>query len=346
MTASPITIAKRRIGVHKAFLEARFEDPTVLASDFWMYVELWLKRRHSSKAIFYWTQANEFYKASQGLSSVASPLTLYYCFLNAIKALLEQKNITSPPQHGLSGKSVTKKATLSGEQIRFARRGIAAALSQFLGDQDQRDTYSLKQLLYNLAFVHRPYTLTFHKMAELFVPLRSAIYVRKEGSDEAWVQIETEEWFLSGETLSALPFGYERDIGIRDKVIFRRRRRFKWEDGEVALERNLRRIAAYNQSTRRHIVYIRGQPPTWYLKLSPIRSDLVQRSSLTLMLAAMHRLSELARYEPLRLQLLLETQQNWLISEFIGSAPLQFLDEIATEITGQNLATPFVRGLR
>jgi hypothetical protein len=44
--------------------------------------------------------------------------------------------------------------------------------------------------------------------------------------------------------------------------------------------------------------------------------------------------------------LLLETQQNWLISEFIGSAaPLQFLDEIATEITGQNLAIPFVRGV-
>jgi hypothetical protein len=109
---------------------------------------------------------------------------------------------------------------------------------------------------------------------------------------------------------------------------------------------NLERIAAYNQKVRRDIVYIRGQPPTWYLRLSGSSGDIVQRSSIILMLAAMHRLSELARYDPLRLKLLLETQQNWLISEFIGSAPLQFLDEIATEITGQNLAVPFVRGLR
>jgi len=61
------------------------------------------------------------------------------------------------------------------------------------------------------------------------------------------------------------------------------------------------------------------------------------------MLIGMHRFSELARYNPLRLKLLLDSQQNWLISEFIGSAPLQFLDEIATEITGQQLARPFVK---
>jgi hypothetical protein len=346
MPASSIFINRRPARIHKAVVEARFQDQTVLASDFWVYVELWLRRKHSDKAIFYWTQAKEFYQASHGLSMVSSPLTIYYCFLNAAKALLEQKGIASSPHHGTSGESLTKKATLSGEQITFQARGIAPSLSQFFGDSDQRTTYSLKQILYNLAFIHRAYILTFQKKPELFIPLLEASYVRKDGSDEAWVQVETDSKFPVASIKAALPSGYEQDIGITGKAVFRKKTRFRWEDNAAAMPDNLKRIAAYNQKARRDIVYIRGQPPTWYLKLAGGGGDVVQRSSIILVLAAMHRLSELARYDPLRLKLLLETQQNWLISEFIGSAPLQFLDEIATEITGQNLAVPFVRGLR
>ncbi|WFU06321.1 YaaC family protein (plasmid) [Rhizobium sp. CB3171] len=54
----------------------------------------------------------------------------------------------------------------------------------------------------------------------------------------------------------------------------------------------------------------------------------------------MHRLSELSRYDPLKLSKLLETQRNWLLAEFIKTAPIQFLDEIACELTGQEIFVP------
>jgi hypothetical protein len=97
---------------------------------------------------------------------------------------------------------------------------------------------------------------------------------------------------------------------------------------------------------RKHLFYIRGQPPTWYLRRRLNNSDVIDRSTISMTFFAMHRLSELARYDPLKLERLLGTQANWLLTEFIGSAPIQFLDEIATEITGQTLTVPFVRGLR
>ena len=54
----------------------------------------------------------------------------------------------------------------------------------------------------------------------------------------------------------------------------------------------------------------------------------------------MHRLSELSRYEPITLSKHLSSQQNWLISEFIKGAPYQYINEIASEITGEEFFVP------
>lgn len=58
---------------------------------------------------------------------------------------------------------------------------------------------------------------------------------------------------------------------------------------------------------------------------------------------AMHRLSEISRYKPIELNRLLNGRRNWIIHEFIRSAPKQFLDEISAEITGQEISPAGVR---
>lgn len=345
MPSKPLTLNGRDIQIHKAILDPKFTNPTVLTSDFWKYVELWLRRKNARKSIFYWSQAQKFYKAAQGLDDISAPLPYYYCFLNAVKALLEHRGVAVSPFHGTFGKSTTKKATLSGEKVTFASRGVAPALSLLLSDTDQRNEYSLKQILYNLVFIHRAFVLTFTKEDEIFVPLKSAKYVQKDGTEESWLEIVSDQKFDINIISSNLPAGLEPDIGAGPHI-FRTKKRFKWKRGAGDMPGNLTRISNVNSRFRKNILYIRGQPSSWYLKLPSLSRNSIDRSNISLMLGAMHRLSELARYDPLRLQLLLETQQNWLISEFIGNAPIQFLDEISTEITGENLATPFVRASR
>jgi hypothetical protein len=342
-----LRLGSRKVTVHKSALHAKFEDRTVLTSDVWQYVELWLRRENSREASFYWSQSKEFYLASQTLAPVSAPLTLYYCFLNAVKALLVHEKVQTSPRHGVSGRSTTKKSTLSGEQVKMGNGGVAATLARFLGEADTRSTYSMKQILYNLPYIHRAYTLTYRKQPELFIPVRGNTYVLKEGSSEGWLRIEPDDGFGSQRILSDLPTGFERDAGVQDKLVLRPKFRFRWHDNdENALRASLVRLSNYNRRMRTHLHYIRGSPPTWYLKAQSGSADVIHRSPLTLTFIAMHRLSELARYEPLKLKRLLETQQNWLLSEFIGSAAIQFLDEVASEITGQNLALPFVRGSR
>lgn len=343
MPDEPIILNKNHVSIHRATLQPQIGSPTVLTSDLWAYVELWLRRNHKDNALFYWAQSREFYESSRLLGDISAPLNLYYCFLNAVKTLLEYNNVPVGPYHGASGKITTKKATLSGELVKLGTKGVAPALARLLQDKDVRSQYTMKQILYNLPFIHRAYTLTFPKQCEIFVPLREYHYVRKVGSTESWILLSLDLKSEPEEILPFLPAGFERDAGWPDHCLVRTKHRFKWLDGSENLDMNLLRMSNFNRRIRSNIQYIRGQPPTWYLKTRRSTPDIISRSSLTLMLIGMHRFSELARYNPLRLKLLLDSQQNWLISEFIGSAPLQFLDEIATEITGQQLARPFVK---
>ena len=54
----------------------------------------------------------------------------------------------------------------------------------------------------------------------------------------------------------------------------------------------------------------------------------------------MHRLSELARYTPDKLNKHFENKQNWLLNEFIKNASVQFIDAISSEITGLEFKIP------
>ena len=54
-------------------------------------------------------------------------------------------------------------------------------------------------------------------------------------------------------------------------------------------------------------------------------------------MAAMHRLSEIARYKPEQLNRLMHSKENWLIHEFISQSLDQFIDELAAQITKQDI---------
>ena len=71
---------------------------------------------------------------------------------------------------------------------------------------------------------------------------------------------------------------------------------------------------------------------------------MINRGPLTLTYAAMHRLSALARYDPMLLGNHLNSRHNWLLAEFISMAPDQFIDEVSSEITGDEFMVPGWRG--
>lgn len=338
MAFNEIQYKGKDLTIHKAITHPHFEEKTVLVTDTWDYVDLWLKRSHQSKARFFWQQAKSFYDATKLLPKTSSPLTAYYCFLNGAKALLIAKGCTFSDKHGISGFASAGRTSLSNEKIKFKQDGIFSALCAYLGEPTNGEVYSLKALLHNLPFIHRAYDLTFSSAPELFIPFSNPKIVRSTKTHEAWFVAELTGRYGNQTTIKKLPSDFERELSDPKKFLIRFRHRFDWRpNNRVA---SVSRYRTYHQRLRRHLFYIYGPQRLWYVKRGGDIAGLISRSSLTLTFAAMHRLSELSRYTPDKLAKHFECSHNWLLSEFIETAPLQFIDEISSEMTGREFMIP------
>ncbi|NBB31797.1 hypothetical protein GVN22_25960 [Cellulophaga sp. BC115SP] len=186
MGFKPIKHNSKSIRLQKAIVSPDFNDKTVLVRNHWDYVEMWLQKEKQTEALKYWKQAENFYHASLTIPDTASPLTIYYAFLNATKALLTVKGKTFAEMHGATGKIQSGDTNLKNELITFHRNGILASLCSYFGELCNGEQYSLKNLLYNLPFIHRSFNLTFQSgYPEIFIPIVNPHFVIKDGSKQS-----------------------------------------------------------------------------------------------------------------------------------------------------------------
>jgi len=344
MSFKPIIYHKKRLTLHKAIINPNFNTRIVLASNPWEYVDMWLKRRRRKDALFFWRQANSFYSSSLSLTKYSTPLTAYYSMLNMTKALLTTKGVQfSDEHHGLSGKNTSKKALLSKEVVEFKATGILPGLCSYLKEPQDCSKYTLKDILYNLPYIHRAYCLTFISEPELFIPVTEPLFVKKERSSESWFcsKIKNRK-YTNNWSVKSLPSDFEKEKAPdnNDKFIIRSSKRFQWKGSNQA---SLHRLCNYHKGIRKHLLYINGPQCLWYIKQAGNNDGIIERSTLTLQFAAMHRLSEMARYEPMILTKHFRGKHNWLLSEFVTKSLDQYVDEISAEITGAQIMIPGIR---
>ncbi|MBF9235006.1 hypothetical protein I2H38_16655 [Microvirga sp. BT350] len=129
--------ANRTIYFRKSISSPKFTTTSILTRDAWSYVELWLKRQRKQEALVYWYQARDFHAASKRLPPVSAPLTLYYCFMNAAKALLLAKSVSFSDRHGVSGQVAGSKRSLEAEVTELKSKGIVSDLAKYLKEPEQ-----------------------------------------------------------------------------------------------------------------------------------------------------------------------------------------------------------------
>ncbi len=320
-----------------------FEAPTVLVSDKYDYVELWLKRNSNRKARILWQQAENFYRASLSMPNESRAILAYYCILNAVKALLEAKGIKYSQLHGVSGKSTGMRTSLCNEISTIKSNGIFFSINKYYGSNFSGIDVSLKNVMYNIPFVHRAYTVTYRCSKELFIPLKDPHFVRQNGGSEAWFCAEIADEKYCDNKVMDRQRGWEIDKSVSDKFIIRRKKRFRWDESLNSKEDRINELLSYHQKIRRDIKYIHGDQRLWYYKRNDRASDLLNWPVPSLIFVAMHRLSELTRYDPKKLLCHFECQHNWLLTEFMNKATDNFIDQIASDITGRELMVPGYR---
>lgn len=338
-------MGKWPLRIYRPHISPELESKVILTDSTWQYVEIYLKRNCSnSDAVFYWQQAKNFYQATQQLDLISKPLTTYYCFLNATKALLECKSVNYHFSHGVSGKVSDGHKRLNNELIRFQVRGVLSGLCVYLEEpivpesQERKfEEYNLKDILYNLPYIHRAYHSTYGNQAEVFIPILNPRIVHDKHRGKCWLELQLEPEHSNTTTLSRLK-GYSLDRRYRSEETYtlRRNKTFKWTAPRNIPDVSSRsRLNNYLKNRRSELAYIFSSNDLWYVKRKDLTStSIINRSTLPLTYAAMHRLSELARYEPQSLRAHLEKDASWLLSEFIEKSIVQFIDQVSCEITG------------
>ena len=136
------------------------------------------------------------------------------------------------------------------------------------------------------------------------------------------------------------------DKGYDDDCVIRTKQKVKWFGRRSSKEQRSQaelRLFNYHRKIRQNLVFISASPDLWYIKRQIAGAKPLRRYTLTLIMAAMHRLSELARYDPQGLMRYLEGKENWLLTEFIELAPAQFIDELVCEMTSLEFGIPGIR---
>lgn len=338
---SPICLKNRELAIPKAIVSPDLGSKTVLTNEPWDFVDLALIRDKKTDAQFYWRQAREFYSVAQGLPLQSAPLLLYYSYMNATKALLAAKSIAFNPYHGVGE---WKPANSTNSQVfsvgvKIKNNGILPALSSYYGESETSNQHMLKDLLFNLPYIHRTFGLTYTSEAEMFLPIKQPQFVVESGTSNVYFSAYLSSSFATKRVVNRLPTTFVASGEPNDRVL---------SAGSVSLasplkpsEADISQLATFARSLRGDLFYINGAQTLWYIKAKS--TSRIERQTSTITLAAMHRLSEVCRYAPIQLDKLLQGQKNWLLSEFIRMSGTQFIDEIASEITGKQFLIPNVR---
>ncbi|MFJ1450510.1 YaaC family protein [Bacillus halotolerans] len=337
------------ISLRKAQIKPNFNNKTVLTDSTWHYVELFLKRNKGEEALNYWHQAQNFFKATETLDLLSKPLTTYYCFLNATKALLTFKKIGFDTRHGVSGKSTPGQINLINEIVYLHPRGVLSGLCNYLEEPvvtisvpntNKRlpESYTLKDILYNLEYIHRAYNLTYSNQTELFVPIEEPRFVHDKSRKKGWIELRLEpEYSTDKEFAKITGFGKDFYYDQIDYYTLRLNKEFKWDaPRNNPTTESLQDLSKYYKNHRKRFRYIYSANKLWYIKRKNLTNGLIDRGTLPLTFAAMHRLSEMSRYDPNTLEKHLEKSYGWLLSEFITKSIHQFVDMVSSEITGDD----------
>lgn len=344
--APKLKFAGKVVYFRKAICTPDIGSESVLTKDNFLFASLWLKR-NCKEALPYWKQAENYYFASQEMPLESAPLLSYYCFLNATKALLIVKGRNFTDRHGVSGNyDPNSKRSLANEIVTIQNSGILASLSQYLDEPETDGEHSVRDLLMNLSFIHRAFRHTLKSKRELFIPISDVVYRKHPNDHYIWVTAEIKGRMANKKTLKTLPSELEFDPGYGESCVIRSKKRAKWfdrGDSNQEKEEAIKKLHSLHKEIRLYFAPLSAPKNLWYLKRNVSGQKTILRYNMTIIMAVMHRLSELSRYDPQGLATYLDGQPNWLLSEFIRLAPFQFLDEMVCEMTSLELRVPGVR---
>lgn len=311
-------------------------------------------------------QARDFYGGAIDVTQVsARPLSMYYCFMNLVKAFCltrGTKTTFDKAQHGLSEKlraanrelqdaylSAFPSPSAAGNLQNFSEFQNALIGSQLAAQQD----FDLPLLLPQILPGHRLWSQAANKK-ERFVAIHSIHTLCNKAAPEIWLRVYfvaedlarigvTHAAFLSESGL-ATDFQQvatnETDFDGRALLCFEQRTAYACPNSKYGnhlqrlfdtLKPHLWATVASIPPYRRHYVY-----------LTPVTEVASKLPQLLSIYAIAYYLGSITRYRPHHFPAITDGKFGPRISDFITGQPQQFLYLIASEFSKRELARPSI----
>lgn len=349
--------------LRKPYTGADLSAHTILTDDVFSYVDFYFKthkkiikdsngKKVDQNHLFYWNQAKNFYNASKVLNVESAPLPMYYCMLNAMKAYLVYNAKTYDivkndfRGHGLkesNNDSEGNAYSLSEIYVQHLEWGVFVKFANLLTSNSfnslwkSRETgaISVKDLLYYIPFVHGAYVSTYKlpRNKERFIPLKAGhsptFRYPKKGKIHLVAELDKGYFKQDAVTVpdyikNTIPYDFEVNPDNGFEIMSK----------DEFLKKD---IKSQYLNYRKSFSYIRGEKRMWYLNRFTDKCCIGNLNTMIFEVAITHRFSEIVRYKPEQMDELLHSKENWLIHEFLTLVLDQFMDEIASEITKQEI---------
>lgn len=282
-------------------------------------------------------QAKFFYEAAEIAPLRSQPLLYYYSFLNLAKIELNINypyGNTTEYYHGIETK-VDNTTTLDTAEVTFKQYGgtwsskISVAKEFFL---DMGDTIAIpgktkiKDLLASCIGIHRTYSETFNQK-ETFYRLDNVSHIIKSGKD---IIYESEIKGIDDAIMTNLVAS--KGYAISKKKIDGANRYF-YTESHTMLDYNIAKTCwstlAFKIRQKGIWSYTDGNEYRLY-----ISKNAIQWSSPSIIYSIMFFFGSITRYHPYFFESILNAKEQWLISEFMRTQPMQFLYYVTSKVVG------------
>lgn len=282
-------------------------------------------------------QAKYFYEAAEKAPMKSQPLLYYYSFLNLAKIVI---NLHFPCgtsveyYHGIETK-VNDTTTLSTAEVNYkqysglgsTKISVAKEFMTIMGDTIVvPHVTKIKDMLASCVGIHRTYSETFNQK-ETFYRLENVISIKREART---IMYESEVRRIDDAIMADLIAvkGYNiRKIVNGDIKKYLYKEDFTMIDYNVSLTR-WRTLA----SRIRHKgiwSYTDGNQYRLY-----ISKDAIDMSPASIIYSLMFFFGSVTRYHPYFFESILDAKEQWLVSEFLRTQPMQFMYMVTSQLVG------------
>ena len=332
----------------------------LFAKDPWAVIESSVRRRAMAarrvEAAAFVEQSRSFFSAAETRTLAATPLLLYYAFLNLAKALiLASGHPTSLDQamHGLSDKPSSGASELSGAGVIVKNRPGQISIFPLLCSALRCPTpahdseFPIMQLMPQVVIGHRLWREAGKR--ERFIDLKVIQFIqdRATGPGHVWARFHVAHGDLTRFNIGASQFLNQTGVaGLFHKCALSTKDELWYEQiHPIAFNHRasdelhrvvdvcrpiLWRIVTTDPPYRRYYVHLTPGPTTYRLP------------QLLSLYALFFYFGSVTRYRPHVFQEILSSPYGPFIAEFVASQPEQLLYLLASEIAGREVAKPAI----